>query len=146
MKKKVISTALALALIGGAAFAPVSAQAKTGAICGAACVEMRAAGPERLVPTSIKLVCIYFEQRQPGPVVLTVFGSGGTVLRRISKVAGTTGRYCIGKQSYMVSATRVELCNQDDTRAAFGGTLDELIRRGRTPENAPVRLVPDQAS
>ncbi|MAZ67547.1 hypothetical protein CL652_02120 [bacterium] len=137
---KVIVTALALFLLWRTG-AP--AQAGGDAVCsGPACVEMRTAGPERLVPTRIELVCIYFEQRQSGPVVLTIFGSGGAVIRRISKQAGTKGRFCIGKSAWVSRATRLELCNREDTRAATGETLRTLVLRGGTPESRPVRLVP----
>lgn len=127
-----------LLLAGVASVSPASAGERD---CGESCTEMLGARVTQPRPVNFGLVCIYFTQQQRGPVVLTLFGADGEVIRRIPKVAEVTGKFCIGKQSWASRTSAMELCNQDDTRRAEGERLAAIIAAGRTPENEPVQLV-----
>lgn len=109
--------------------------------CGAACIDMLGARVTQPQSVNIDLVCVHFTQQQRGPVVLTLYGADGEAIRRISKITGTVGKFCIGKQSWALRTSVMELCNADDTRRAEGERLAAIIAAGRTPEDEPVQLV-----
>jgi len=112
-------------------------------ICGPACAAMQDARPSNPQPTNIGLVCIYFEQRRSGTVVLLLFGVDETLLRTISRTKEAQDRYCIGKKHWASRTARVVLCNEDDTREARGERWQQIVRQGRTSADEPVLLVQD---
>ena len=91
-----------------------------------ACARECSVGPQHRQGTTVQLICIDFRQQVPGPVRLTIYRPGKQPAV-VEADFGTTGDFCRGRHFFR-TATRVELCNPDITRAIEGDRVRELLR------------------